>query len=134
VSFAASPAQRAKVRELACLVCGVEPFQRKIDPAHLCARARGGCDQEACVIPLCRTCHRAFDEGRLGLLQHLRPYHATTRWRTEIVHSLDHYEWNVLGWLHRVTGEWHLPATNEREQEEAQRLSIYLETGGPLFA
>lgn len=62
-SFAASSVQREKVRDLACVVCCHEPS----DPAHLTARAQGGCDDALCVLPLCRSCHEAFDHGFLDL-------------------------------------------------------------------
>jgi hypothetical protein len=37
------------------------------DPAHLASRAQGGCNDAACVIPLCRSCHTEFDGGHLDL-------------------------------------------------------------------
>jgi hypothetical protein len=100
----ASPAQRARIAGESCLVCGLEPDQATIDPAHLCARAHGGCDEPDCVVPLCRVCHRGFDDGRLDLLPYLRPYHAEERWLREIVHALVHYGGDLLGLLRRLTG------------------------------
>lgn len=105
--FAASSAQRAKVKELPCLVCGIEPYEAKIDPAHLCARANGGCDEADCVVPLCRICHSAFDDGRLNILPDLRRSRDETRWLVEIIHALVHYEGNLLGLAHWLTGERH---------------------------
>ena len=55
----ASPEQRRKVKGRICVNCGGGPC----DPAHLTARGVGGCDDAACVLPLCRTCHRSLDEG-----------------------------------------------------------------------
>jgi hypothetical protein len=63
----ASPAQRSKVRGRPCLECGRGPCH----PAHLIDRGRGlggGCDEPACVVPLCAACHRAYDTGQLDLL------------------------------------------------------------------
>jgi hypothetical protein len=60
-----SPAQRKKVRGRPCAGCGREGH---VDPAHVWPRAHGGCLHPDCVIPLCRTCHRAFDQGELDLL------------------------------------------------------------------
>ncbi len=37
-------------------------------PAHVIPRSLGGCDEAACVIPLCVDCHRAYDEHRIGIL------------------------------------------------------------------
>ena len=59
----ASPGQRAKVKGRVCVNCAGGPC----DPAHLASRAHGGCDHPDCVIPLCRRCHRDFDEGRVDL-------------------------------------------------------------------
>jgi hypothetical protein len=81
-SLAASPAQRAKVAGQACLVCG---SRRRVDPAHLVARAHGGCDHPDCVVPLCRRCHRAYDAGMLDLLPRLEP-----RFRPEVAHAVLH--------------------------------------------
>lgn len=89
----ASGPQRAKVAGRACLVCG----RRPVDPAHLVARARGGCDHPDCVVPLCRACHRAYDRGELDLLPHLEP-----AFRAELAHALRHLP--LIGVLQRVTG------------------------------
>ena len=70
---AASDAQRAKINGAWCIVC---QQTKGLTPAHLAARARGGCDHPDCVVPLCWTHHRAFDTGRLDLLPYLEP-----RWR-----------------------------------------------------
>lgn len=59
----ASPAQRDKVRDRCCANCGAG----NCDPAHLASRAQGGCDSPDCVLPLCRLCHRDFDDGCLDL-------------------------------------------------------------------
>lgn len=62
--FSASKAQRAKVDGETCRRCGA-PF---VDPAHVVDRSLGGCDDEDCVCPLCRRCHRLYDEGRIDIL------------------------------------------------------------------
>jgi hypothetical protein len=78
---AASPAQRAKVAGIGCLVCGRTPA----DPAHLVARRFGGCDSPDCVVPLCRTHHRLFDCARLALKPYLWSGH-----EREVGHALSH--------------------------------------------
>jgi hypothetical protein len=78
----ASVVQRAKVAGLRCLVCGAAT---RIDPAHLVPRSLGGCDQADCVVPLCRTHHRAYDQGGLDLVAHLEP-----QWRREVAHAVGH--------------------------------------------
>lgn len=59
----ASKEQRKKVAGRLCVECGAAGC----DPAHLTARAQGGCECAECVIPLCRFCHRKFDTGFLDL-------------------------------------------------------------------
>ena len=77
----ASEPQRAKVANLACLVCDRSPA----DPAHLVPREHGGCDDADCVIPLCRTHHRLYDSGELNLANHLG-----RGWRRERAHARLH--------------------------------------------
>ena len=90
--FAASEAQRAKIRGAACVVC----LQTKgITPAHLAARSLGGCDHPDCVVPLCWMHHRAYDTGRLELLPHLEP-----RWRREVAHAVLHL--GLIGAYYRL--------------------------------
>ena len=88
----ASAIQRAKVARLRCLVCG--PATR-IDPAHLVPRSLGGCDEADCVVPLCRTHHRAYDQGGLDLVAHLEP-----DWRREAAHAVGHL--GLVGALRRL--------------------------------
>jgi hypothetical protein len=98
--FAASPAQREKVSDAACVVEGLtaEELHQPVDPAHLCDRSLGGCESAACVVPLSRFWHRAYDEGRLDLLPHLEPnYHA------ELAHMVEHM--GLIAALQRVTNE-----------------------------
>jgi 5-methylcytosine-specific restriction endonuclease McrA len=90
----ASAAQREKVAGARCLVCGRVPC----DPAHLVPRSLGGCDEPDCVVPLCRPCHREFDEHRLCLLPYLEPRH-----RAELAHALLHV--GVVGLMRRLSPE-----------------------------
>ncbi len=105
---AASPAQRAKVLGLTCLVCG----RRPVDPAHLVSRARGGCDHPGCVIALCRLHHRAFDRGELDVLPWLEP-----GGRAELAHALTHVA--LLALLQRVTATRWTPANPTTERRAA---------------
>jgi hypothetical protein len=90
--FAASEAQRAKMRGAACVVC---QQTKGITPAHLAPRTLGGCDHPDCVVPLCWMHHRAYDTGRLELLPHLEP-----RWRPEIAHAVVHL--GLIGAYYRL--------------------------------
>jgi hypothetical protein len=101
VSFAASKPQRDKVRDEPCIVCRRGPC----DPSHLAARAKGGCDHPDCVVPMCRACHSAFDTRRLDVL----PALLAAKLVPEIQHAVGHYQGNLLGLLHRLTGERFAP-------------------------
>jgi len=46
-------------------------------------------------MPLCWMHHRAYDEGRLGLLPHLEP-----QWREEVVHAVVHL--GLIGAVRRL--------------------------------
>lgn len=97
MSFAASPAQREKVSDEACVVCGSGPC----DPAHVASRAQGGCDSPLCVVPLCRRHHDAFDGDGFDLLPYLEPYY-----RAELGHAVEHV--GLIGALRRVTNDRHI--------------------------
>jgi len=78
----ASSTQRDKIRDRCCVNCG----EYGCDPAHLTPRSQGGCDMPDCVIPLCRTCHTAFDHG----LVDLEPVLALAQFREERAHMAWH--------------------------------------------
>ena len=90
----ASPAQRAKVAGQRCIVCGVAT---RIDPVHLVPRVLGGCDEADCVVPLCRTHHRAYDQAGLDVVAFLEP-----DWRAEAAHAVLHL--GLAGALRRLGG------------------------------
>jgi hypothetical protein len=94
VSLGATDRQRAAVAGRPCIVCGAE---RGIDPAHVIPRSLGGCGDPLCVVPLCRTCHRAYDEGRLDLLPYLEP-----AWRAQLAHAVGHI--GLIRTLRRISG------------------------------
>lgn len=101
----ASPDQREKARTEPCVVTGYEAIDGYVvDPGHLCARGRGGCDDPLCTVPIYRPAHRAFDDGDLDLL----PYLVGKR-TAELQHALGHYEGDLLGLLHRLTGDRYVP-------------------------
>jgi hypothetical protein len=94
--FAASTAQRVKVRELSCVVCA-DPNE-KCDPAHLIPRTATSVGQEdpLAVVPLCRAHHREFDEGLLSLLEYLEP-----RYRLEVAFAVERV--GLITALRRIT-------------------------------
>jgi hypothetical protein len=92
-SLAATDSQRAAVAGWTCIACGSD---RQIDPVHLIPRSLGGCGDPMCVVPLCRSCHRAYDTGRLDLLPYLEP-----SWRTQLAHAVGHV--GLIGALRRLT-------------------------------
>ena len=93
-----TPAQKERVRDLACIVCARHAGE--CDPAHVIDS--GSIPIEVAndiraVVPLCRRCHFEYDEGDLDLSPHLEP-----RWR-------DTLEWAVgavglFAALRRITG------------------------------
>jgi hypothetical protein len=92
--MAATDAQRAAVAGRPCIVCGAT---HRVDPAHLIARAVGGCGDALCVVPLDRACHRAYDAGELDLLPYLEP-----GYRAQLAHAVGHV--GLVGALRRITG------------------------------
>jgi hypothetical protein len=86
--FRASPAQRAKVEAYgACIVCGREPDWDGVplDPAHVIDRSlHPDPDGDPLrVVPVCRVCHTAYDDGLLDLLPFLEP-----GWRAELAEAV----------------------------------------------
>jgi hypothetical protein len=105
-SFAASTAQRAKVKGQVCAV--TECFAEHCDPAHLAPRALGrGCDSPLCVIALCRFHHEQFDRGDLDLCPHL----SCRGFGAELAHMQGHYE-DPLSVLIRLSGTYWVPDTD----------------------
>ncbi len=114
--FAASKAQRQKVKGLVCLGCGREATEDGslvIDPAHLWPRGKGGCDKADCVIPLCRLvsdgsgCHGLFDSGRLDLLSRLEVRDFHEAYASEIVHPIAEHGVSLVALVRRLTGsDW----------------------------
>lgn len=95
--FAASTSQRVKSRdEGRCRVC----FNVNPDAAHATPKSIGGCADPACVVPLCRSCHRLYDhEKRLDLLPYMT--------REEQAHAVAHL--GIIGALERTTNTGWLP-------------------------
>jgi hypothetical protein len=92
-SLAATDSQRLAVAGRPCIACGATTG---IDPAHLIPRSLGGCGDPVCVVPLCRSCHRAYDRGELDLLPHLEP-----AWRAQLAHAVGHV--GLIGALRRIS-------------------------------
>ena len=92
--MAATERQRAAVAGRPCIVCGAT---QRIDPAHLISRSMGGCGDPLCVVPACRSCHRAYDGRELDLLPYLEP-----AWRAQLAHAVGHI--GLIGALRRISG------------------------------
>lgn len=71
MGFAASAAQRVKVRREGCRLSGVSAEGAVVDPAHVVDRSLGGCDDPLCVVGLRRDLHEAYDRHELDLLPFL---------------------------------------------------------------
>jgi hypothetical protein len=105
----ATPAQRAKVKGMCCIVCGRDSYRLPIHPAHLIDRSLcpEGADDELAVVPLCVACHRLYDDGELSLLEHLEP-----RWREELAFAVRRF--GLISTLKRVTNERWAPEAERR--------------------
>ena len=88
------PRAAQRVRDETCIVCARKP----VDPAHIVPRGLGGCDDELCVVPLCRSHHRLYDDGTFDLLPYLEPH-----FREEQMHAVGHV--GIARALVRVTNE-----------------------------
>ena len=114
-SFEASPAQRKKVKLLPCVGCGRgEDFEGFVDPAHLVPRRWVTCEHPEGVIPLCRDCHRRYDEEHLDILARLedRGYHA------EMAHFIGEHKVNPLTLLRYVGGGEYVPKLQPSQTTE----------------
>lgn len=99
--FAVTPAQRLAVRDKLCLHCGREG----VDPAHLWDRSRGGCDHPLCVVPLCRECHRKYDEKKLDIAAQLVNVHGG--YFAQMAHVIEAHRVSPLRLLERISAiDW----------------------------
>jgi hypothetical protein len=93
----ATPEQRSRVADRACIVCG--KHAGNCHPAHLIPRAASpsdSADDERMTVPLCPVCHPEYDEGQLDLLPHLEPY-----WRDAIIAAVEAV--GLMAALKRIT-------------------------------
>lgn len=94
--FKVSERQRVKVMERACIVCS---HPGPCDPAHVIPKGMASDDGDPrAVVPLCRTCHRAYDTGSLDILPSLEPH-----WRSELAFAVERV--GLVATLRRVTNE-----------------------------
>lgn len=103
----ASPAQRKKVKELPCIVCGVDRFETKIDPAHVYPQRFAHCECADGVVPLCRTHHNAYDELLGGRKFDLLPY--MKGYEVELAHAIQEHGASMQHVLEVVTGTVWVP-------------------------
>jgi hypothetical protein len=109
-----SKALKEIVRDVPCLVCGVE----NCDPAHVISRGHTTVGQEdpRAVIPLCRADHRRFDNGELDLLGRMEPYYC---W--ELGFAVQRA--GLIYTLKRVTGEDWVPTNRDALLHALQRVT-----------
>lgn len=98
--FATSKAQQDKVRNLPCVVCGLDRHETEIHPAHVCPRRLASCECAEGVVPLCSKHHRLYDDKRLDLLPHL----VNRGYRAELVHAVVAHDAPIRELLQQVTG------------------------------
>lgn len=56
--------ERKVASEPLCRVCRA---QKATDGHHALLRSQGGDDTEENIVPLCRMCHRAYHDARIGI-------------------------------------------------------------------
>lgn len=61
-----SPKRLAEIRKLPCVRCGNPNSQAAHSNSAKHGKGRGIKASDAFVIPLCTTCHAAFDQYKLG--------------------------------------------------------------------
>ena len=100
----ATPEQRERVRDLACIVCAERPCH----PAHLIDRGMAPSfgDDPRIVIPLCPSCHREYDDGDLDLSPYLEPHHREALAAAVLAVGL-------FGALRRITGHRWAPVETD---------------------
>ena len=110
-SMGATDSQRLAVAGRPCIVCRAVC---RVDPAHLIPRSLGGCGDALCIVPLCRSCHRSYDTGRLDLLPYLEP-----AWRPQLAHAVGHV--GLIGALRRISGtaNWPEPGDSSTQRTSA---------------
>lgn len=100
--MSAHPKQQAKVRGLPCARCGWEGDNyNPIDAAHVVPRSWVACECPDGVIPLCRRCHRLYDEESVDILPQLEARH----YHREMGHAVSEHSVSLLTVLRYVTGE-----------------------------
>lgn len=61
-----SPKRLAEIRKLPCIRCGNPNSQAAHSNSSRDGKGRGIKSSDLCVIPLCQSCHAAFDRFELG--------------------------------------------------------------------
>lgn len=108
--FAASKAQREKVRDLPCVVCGRDRHEAEIQAAHVYPRRLQSCSCADGVVPLCSEDHSTFDD--LNRPFDLLPYLAG-RYDRELVHAVAEHGVPISYLLEQVSGVKWEPAQKE---------------------
>ena len=108
-----TPAQKERVRDLACIYCG--EHAGACHPAHLVPKGRIPreiADDVRAVVPLCFEHHRAYDDGKLDLSGVLEPrWRDSVEWATGAVGL-----WKAVGY---ITGPLTLGEIAQRALEAA---------------
>lgn len=98
--LSASPEQRRKVKELACIVCGRDRFEVKITAMHVYPRRFATCSCADGVVPGCAECHDLYEAKKLDLLPKL----TGNGYRKELVHAIVEHDAPPIHVLEIVTG------------------------------
>jgi len=108
----ASDEQRDDIRKRASIMPGSGP----IDPGHITPRAHGGCDDPLCVVPLYRTAHLLFDDGKLDILGAM----IANGLYEEMGHAVSVHRQDPITLLQRLTGHRWAPVNDNTEVRRLQ--------------
>lgn len=106
--FSASPEQQRATKGRACIVCGKDEAEANVDPAHVTPRRMAPhCECEKGTVPLCRSCHKRYDD--LNDPFDLLPYLMAHDLREETVHGFLEHGVSLREVMDVVTGQKWVP-------------------------
>ena len=87
-----SPKRLAEIRKLPCVRCGQTPSQAAHSNSAKHGKGRGIKSSDLFVIPLCQSCHAAFDQYKLGNREQSEAMFEKWLVKTELMMNQTHKE------------------------------------------
>lgn len=116
--FAASKAQQHKVKGLPCILCGRDGYEATMDPAHVYPRRLTPCECADGVVPLCRACHKLYDDQNEHV--DLLPALVNRGYRVEMVHAVVAHEIPLRDLMEQITGVKWAPVEESTYNQEVR--------------